>query len=65
MASSSQIKPGEKGIITATVNIQHYSGRISKDIMVYSNDPSRPRAVLRLKAEIKKTVPAGPEKVHP
>jgi hypothetical protein len=52
MASSSQIKPGETGSITATVNVQHYSGKITKEIAVYSNDPGRPRVNLLLKAEV-------------
>jgi hypothetical protein len=59
MASSSQIKPGEKGSITVSVNVQHYSGAVAKEISVYSNDPVKPRAMLRLKAEIKRSVPEG------
>jgi len=53
MASSSRIKPGEKGSIEVAVDVQHYNGKISKEIMVLSNDPARPRAVLRLVAEIR------------
>ena len=54
MASSSQIKPGEKGRITATVNVQNYNGNVVKDIAVYSNDPAKPRSVLLIKAEIRR-----------
>ncbi len=60
MASSSRIKPGEKGLITAAVNVQHYSGVVSKEILIYSNDPVKPRAVLRLRADIKRNVPDLP-----
>jgi hypothetical protein len=53
MASSSQIKPGESGSITATVTVQHYSGIITKEIAVFSNDPGKPRVNLLLKAEVR------------
>jgi len=52
MASSSQIKPGESGSITATVNVQNYNGKVTKEIAVYSNDPRKPRVNLLLKAEV-------------
>jgi hypothetical protein len=52
MASSSQIKPGEAGSISATLNVQHYNGKVAKEIAVYSNDPGKPRVNLVLKAEI-------------
>jgi len=53
MASLSQIKPGESGRITATLTVQHYSGMITKEIAVYSNDPGKPRVNLLLKAEVR------------
>ena len=53
MVSSSQIKPGESGSITATVSVQHYSGKVTKEIAVYSNDPGKPRVNLLLSAEIR------------
>ena len=53
MASSSQIKPGETGSITATFTVQHDSGKVTKEIAVYSNDPEKPRVNLLLKAEIR------------
>jgi hypothetical protein len=54
MASSSQIKPGEKGKITAKVDIRGRSNELSKSIQVSSNDPKRPVVTLFLKATIKK-----------
>jgi hypothetical protein len=53
MASSSQIKPGEIGSITVTVNVQQYIGKVTKEIAVYSNDLEKPRVNLLLKAEIR------------
>jgi hypothetical protein len=53
MASSSQIKPGETGSITVTVNMQNYSGTVTKEIAVYSNDPGKPRVKLLIIAVIR------------
>ena len=54
MASSSQIKPGDKGKITAKVDIRGRSNVLSKSIQVSSNDPKKPVVTLFLKATIKK-----------
>jgi hypothetical protein len=54
VASSSHIKPGDKGQITAKVDIKGRSGGLSKSIQVFSNDPKRPTVTLSLKAIIKK-----------
>jgi len=53
MASSSRLKPGEKGKITAKVDIKGRRGIISKSVQVFSNDPKRPVVTLFLKAMIK------------
>jgi hypothetical protein len=50
MASSSHIKPGEKGKITAKIDTQGRIGPVSKNIQVFSNDPKRPSVSLSLKA---------------
>ncbi len=52
LASSSQIKPEERGSITAKINAHNYKGHIVKNIIVYSNDPVKPAVTLTLKAEI-------------
>jgi hypothetical protein len=52
MASSSQIKPGEKGTIVVTLDADSYKGQVVKEIWVYSNDPKKPMATLVLKAEV-------------
>jgi hypothetical protein len=55
MASSSHVKPGEKGKILAKINIKNIRGRkvyISKTVKVLSNDPKVPLIKLGLKAII-------------
>ena len=52
MASSSQIKPGEKSSIVATLDAEGYNGRVIKEIWIYSNDPKRPKAAIVLRADV-------------
>jgi hypothetical protein len=52
MASSSHIKPGETGRITAKIDTTGRKGIVSKNIQVFSNDPKRPSVSLSLKALI-------------
>jgi hypothetical protein len=52
MASSSHIKPGEKGKITVKINTKGRTGVISKGIKVFSNDPKRHVVTLFLRAII-------------
>jgi hypothetical protein len=53
MASSSLLKPGEKGEIIAKVDIKGRAGPLHKSIKVISNDPKRHMVTLFLKAMIK------------
>jgi hypothetical protein len=53
MASSSRLKPGEKGNIIAKIDIKGRAGSISKSVQVFSNDPKRPIITLSLKATIR------------
>lgn len=53
MASSSHLKPGEKGQISAKIETKGRTGSISKSIQVFSNDPKKPTVTLLLKALIK------------
>ena len=60
MASSSRLKPGEKGSLTATVDTRNRMGLTVKTVEVFTNDPDRPKVVLTLKADIKgKELPAS------
>jgi hypothetical protein len=54
MASSSQIKPGERGSIKVTVDVGNADGTLVKSVSVYSNDPKRPQVTLTIKAEIRR-----------
>ena len=54
MASSSHLNPGDKGKITAKIDIKERTGIVSKSIQVFSNDPKRRVITLSLKAVIKK-----------
>ena len=55
MASSSRLKPGEKGSITAKVDTAQRNSILVKTIQLISNDPKRPTVVLTLKATIQET----------
>jgi hypothetical protein len=52
MASLSRIKPGEKGKITAKIDIKGRGGFVSKNVRVFSNDPKRAQVTLVLTAII-------------
>jgi hypothetical protein len=52
MASSSHLKPGEKGKITAKIDMKGRTGTLYKTVQVASNDPKRPSVVLSLRATI-------------
>ena len=56
VASSSQLGPGEKGKINVSVDIRGKTGRISKTIEVYSNDPANPVTKLTVTMNIKDLV---------
>jgi len=52
VASSSRLKPGEKGNIEAKVYTKGKIGSISKSINVISNDPKRQSVRLSIKTTI-------------
>jgi len=52
MASSSHLKPGEKGKITAKIDMRGRKGPLFKTVQVSSNDPERPSVVLSLRATV-------------
>ena len=53
MASSSHLKPGEKGKLTAIIDTHGKGGLLVKSVEVFSNDPERPKITLTLKADIR------------
>jgi hypothetical protein len=52
MASSSHLKPGDRGTIRASLDTRGRMGKLIRTILVFTNDPARPRVILTLKAEI-------------
>lgn len=46
------IKPGESSTIKATFNSGGYSGKVTKAIYVYTNDPKNSEVILMLNAEV-------------
>jgi Protein of unknown function (DUF1573) len=54
MASSSHLKPGEKGKISVTVNLRGRSGNLIKTVHVYTNDPRKPVIDLSVKMDVKR-----------
>jgi hypothetical protein len=46
------IKPGQSGTIKATFNSGGYSGKVSKAVYVYVNDPLRSEVMLQLSADV-------------
>jgi hypothetical protein len=62
MASSSHLKQGEKGIISARVSTVMKSGPIQETIEIISNDPKRPKVILTLEATVLETLMPPPAK---
>ena len=56
VASSSHLGPGEKGKIDVLVDIRGKTGRISKTVEVYANDPATPVTKLTVTMYIKDPV---------
>ena len=62
MASSSHLKPGEKGRITARIATLQKKGPVVETIDVRSNDPKRPGILVTLQAQISEnTLPFLPQ----
>ncbi len=55
MASSSHLKPGEKGRLTAGLDTANRKGALVKTLEVFSNDPERQRVILILRADIEES----------
>ena len=52
MASSSHVKPNEKGTITVKVNTANRKGLVIENVEVISNDSMRPQVTLTIRAYI-------------
>ena len=65
MASSSHLKQGEEGAISARVATLNQTGVITETIEVTSNDPKRPKVTLTVFGTvIKKLLPANQEDIR-
>jgi hypothetical protein len=53
VVSSTHLNPGEKGKISARIDVKNRAGSLSKSVQVFSNDPKRPVVNLLLKALIR------------
>ncbi len=53
MASSSRLKPGEKGKIRLSVDIRGKIGNLYKTVAVNTNDPKTPRTTIAVRMTIK------------
>jgi hypothetical protein len=51
------IKPGESSTIKAVFNSGSYSGKVTKAIYVYTNDPKNSEVVLMLTADVEQPLP--------
>ncbi len=52
MASSGRLQRGERGAITVRVATQDKAGIVTETIEVATNDPKRPKVILRVVATI-------------
>src|SRR5271169_6167335 len=56
MASSSRLKPGEKGKIRLSIDIRGKLGTIYKTVQVNTNDPKTPKTTIAVRMTIKDPV---------
>jgi len=52
MASSSHVKPNEKGTISVKINTTNRKGMIIENVEVISNDSVRPQVTLTIRAYV-------------
>jgi hypothetical protein len=50
--TKTQIPPGQSGTVTLTLLTQHLAGKVSKEVLVKTNDPKNPNLILTLEAEV-------------
>jgi hypothetical protein len=56
VASSSHLKPGQRGAITAKISTVKKTGLTVETVEVLSNDPERPKIILTLQANVLKSI---------
>lgn len=56
VVSEKQIEPGKTGSLIVKLDTKNNPGRLSRNVVVYTNDPEEPVKVLNIYADIKKEV---------
>ncbi len=54
LVSSERIEPGKEGTLNVALNTSHRSGKMSRRVTIYSNDPTNPDMVLTIFADVQK-----------
>ncbi len=54
LVSNEKVEPGKKGTLDVALDTSHRSGKMSRRITVYSNDPTNPDMVLTIFADVQK-----------
>ena len=47
-----KLAPGEKGNLEVNFNSGHYNGRVSRSIVIHTNDPANPTIMLKIFANV-------------
>jgi len=54
LVSSNTIEPGKDGTLKVQLDTKNYTGRMSRRVTIYSNDPTNPDMVLTIFADVQK-----------
>lgn len=54
LVSSEKIDPGKEGTLNVSLDTSHRSGKMSRRVTIYSNDPTNPDLVLTIFANVQK-----------
>lgn len=60
----STLAPGESTVMRATVQTRSFSGKIMKQVFVFTNDPAAPKATVKLRAFVRPPVSLRPPTVR-
>jgi P pilus assembly chaperone PapD len=62
--SSRNIAPGKRSEIRATFNSKNFSGQISKNILIHTNDPKTPVYTLTIKGSVVEEIETSPKQLN-
>ena len=63
-AKETKLAPGKSSTLEAELNTAGYSGKVSKTVTVYTNDPDRKAIVLRFSGELVQLAKLKPERLN-